>query len=203
MDPSLTMIRHSWDIAGSINHTKSSTSSADLPPRPSLSHLRVCRFFFHTPEHHEPSSSNNSRIGRDIFFPPPFPPFTPFCPGDSPGSIHHRHPRARTEGGKNSKEEEKRATNSVARVEPRWSGVVTASPASCPLCRLSINHRRKQRNNVSWSIEKVVICIDRYFDFAIVVIIYYRGNVILIEEWKENFKIDLFGVKKYFWGFGW
>lgn len=47
--------------------------------------------------------------------------------------------------------------------------------------------------------EDSIICIDRYFDFAIVVIIYYRDDVILIEELcKENFKVDLFRVKNIF-----
>lgn len=161
---SLTIIRYSklqWlrsiirkpDVVG--------RPSSPFPVRLRQLEARVVVSSF-TPPTTTSSSSNNSRIGRDIFF--PFSLSWRFARiHSSPTSEGANGRRQKLEGGREKSNEQRRQG------EPRWSGIVIASPASCPLCRLSINHRRKHRNNVLWNTKGVCLCTtctDRYFDFV-------------------------------------
>lgn len=203
---SLTMIRHSQDIAGSINHTKSSTSSADLPPRPSHPPPRVVVSSFTPPS----TTSLRLRIilaqAENIFF------FSSLLL--SPSLFYsllswrfariHSSPASEGANGRRQKLlRRKRKEQRIASPGLNQDGVASLQRLRllrARYARLSINHRRKQRNNVSLSIEKVLIRIDRYFDFhAISKNLLYRDNVIpyrncerrIFRRFIQNIKIFL------------
>ncbi|KAG7187833.1 hypothetical protein KM043_016870 [Ampulex compressa] len=135
------MIRLSYG-AGSINHTKGQRRRQVSPfPRLSVSdtaRLLLSFLLSRLPPTTASSSSSNSCMGWDIFFPPP-------CSGSSPGSIHHRHPRARKEDGKNSGKEEKRAAGSAGKAYQ--DGKQSLSPTYVTAMAIINEPRQSWENN--------------------------------------------------------